>query len=147
MIRARYQVLVLPYKKQDDKILYCIFKESDKDNWHFVAGIGKDEDASPLVSAKREAYEKAHIPFEAKYEESGTTYGISTEELSNDRFVLEECPIYCFAVEMADTPIEISNQNTIFEWVDFQTAIERLKNDSDRIALREINWDFTGKMF
>ena len=143
MARAKYQVLVLPYKKQDDKILYCIFKRSDMDAWQFIAGGGEDEDASPLISAKREAYEEARIPCDGKYDALETTCSISTECFKEARSVWgENClviPEYCFAVEIVDAKIKISNEHTSFEWVDYRTAVQRLTYDSNKVALWELD--------
>ena len=143
MARAKYQVLVLPYKKQNGKVFYCIFKRSDMDAWQFVAGGGEDEDSSPLVSAKREANEEANISYEERYHTLETTSSISTEYFKQARLVWgETClviPEYCFAVEIADTEIKISNEHTSFEWVDYQTAIQRLKYDSNKVALWELD--------
>ena len=62
MARAKYQVLVIPFKKKHHDILYCILKRSDMDEcWQFIAGGGEDEDKTPLVSAQREAFEEAGI--------------------------------------------------------------------------------------
>ena len=143
MARAKYQVLVLPYKKQDGKILYCIFKRSDMDAWQFIAGGGEEEDASPLVSAKREAYEEAHILPDAKYDVLETTCSISTEGFKKSRQIWgKTClviPEYCFAVETAGAEIKISREHTCFEWVDYQTALGRLKYDSNKTALWELD--------
>lgn len=143
MARARYQVLVLPYKKLDGKILYCIFKRSDMDAWQFIAGGGEDEDTSPLISAKREAYEEAGISFDAKYDALETKCSISAECFKEARLVWgESClviPEHCFAVEIADAKIEISNEHVGFEWVDYQTAVQRLKYDSNKVALWELD--------
>ena len=143
MARARYQVLVLPYKKLDGGTLYCIFKRSDMDAWQFVAGGGEDEDSSPLISAKREAFEEANIPFGAKYDALETKCSISTECFKRARLVWgESClviPEYCFAVEVADGKIGLSGEHTNFEWVDYPTAIQRLKYDSNKVALWELD--------
>lgn len=143
MARAKYQVLVLPYKKQDDAVFYCIFKRSDTDAWQFVAGGGEDEDASPLVSAKREAYEEAHIPCGANFNALETTCSISTEYFKNARLIWgESClviPEYCFAAEITSERIKISHEHTSFEWVDYQTALQRLKYDSNKTALWELD--------
>lgn len=143
MARAQYQVLVLPYKKQDDKILYCIFKRSNMDAWQFIAGGGEDEDDSPLVSAKREAYEEAHIPCDEKYNALETKCSISTECFKKARLVWgETClviPEYSFAVEIANADIKISDEHISFQWVDYQTAVQRLKFDSNRVALWELD--------
>ena len=142
MARAKYQVLVLPYKRQGDKILYCIFHRSDMDVWQFIAGGGEDEDASPLISATREAYEEANISCDEKYDALETKCSISTECFKNARLVWGDAclviPEYCFAVEISDAKIKISNEHTSFEWVDYQTAIQRLKYDSNKVALWEL---------
>lgn len=49
MARAKYQVLVLPYKKLDDKALYRIFKRSGMDAWQFIVGGGEDEDGAAFL--------------------------------------------------------------------------------------------------
>lgn len=143
MARAKYQVLVLPYKRQGGKLLYCIFKRSDMDAWQFIAGGGEDEDASPLASAKREAYEEARIPSDGKYDMLETMCSISTECFQKSRRIWgETClviPEYCFAVEAADADIIISREHTRFEWADYQTALRRLKYDSNKTALWELD--------
>lgn len=143
MARARYQVLVLPYKKQDDRLLYCIFKRSDMDAWQFIAGGGEEEDVLPLISAKREAYEEARIPWDKKYDILETTCSISTEGFKRSRLIWgETClviPEYCFAVEASGVKIEISSEHTAFEWADRQTAMRRLKYDSNKTALWELD--------
>lgn len=143
MARAKYQVLVLPYKRQDGNILYCIFRRSDMDVWQFAAGGGEDEDASPLASAKREAYEEAHISLDEKYDILETTCSISTECFPKARRIWgETClviPEYCFAVEITNADIKISHEHTGFEWVDYQTAVRRLRYDSNKTALWELD--------
>lgn len=143
MARAKYQVLVLPYKRQEDGIFYCVFQRSDSDVWQFIAGGGEEEDASPLISAKREAYEEAHVPQDARYDALETTCSISAEHFKNARLIWgESClviPEYCFAVEIVDETIQISHEHTSFEWVDYQTALQRLKFDSNKTALWELD--------
>ena len=143
MARAKYQVLALPYKKQDGKILYCIFKRSDMDAWQFIAGGGEDEDASPLAAAKREAYEEARISPDEKYNMLETTCSISTECFPKSRRIWGVAclviPEYCFAVEITDTDIKISGEHTRFDWADYQTAMRRLKYDSNKTALWELD--------
>lgn len=142
MSRAKYQVLVLPYKKCEGKILYCIFKRSDTDEWQFVAGGGEEEDESPLVSAQREALEEAGIAFDEKYVALDTQCSISTEHFKKARSVWgADClviPEYAFAVEVS-ADISISNEHTDFEWADYETAVMRLKFDSNKTALWELD--------
>lgn len=144
MARAKYQVLVIPYRKVDDTIIYCIFKRSDMDDcWQFVAGGGEDEDKTPLISAQREAFEEAGISSQMRFTELETKCSIATECFKNARTIWgEDCfviPEYCFAVEVQSEDIYISNEHGCFEWVDYSTAKERLKYDSNKVALWELD--------
>lgn len=143
MARARYQVLVLPYYKYNDKINYCIFKRKDTNIWQFIAGGGEDEDVSILSSAKREAFEEAGIGENKKYSKLETQCSISTDCFPKARLIWDESclviPEYAFAVEVSDTNLEISNEHTEYEWVDYGTAVRRVKYDSNRVALWELD--------
>lgn len=144
MARAKYQVLVIPYRKSNDNILYCIFKRNDMDDcWQFIAGGGEDEDKTPQVSAQREAFEEAGIYSEAKFTELETKCSIATECFKNARLIWgKDClviPEYCFAVELQSEDIYISHEHGCFEWVDYSTAKKRLKYDSNKVALWELN--------
>ena len=144
MARAKYQVLVIPYKKVEEGILYCIFKRSDmNDCWQFIAGGGEDEDKTPLVSAQREAFEEARISSHLNFIELETKCSIATEYFKNYRTLWGEAclviPEYCFAVEMQSEDVSISHEHGGFEWVDYLTAKERLKYDSNKVALWELD--------
>ena len=144
MARAKYQVLVIPYKKNNNDVLYCIFKRSDMDEcWQFVAGGGEDEDKTPLVSAQREAFEEAGISSQKLFTALETKCSIATECFKNAKTTWgEDClviPEYCFAVEIQTEDISISHEHGHFEWVDYHTAKERLKYDSNKVALWELD--------
>lgn len=142
-MRAPYQVLVLPYKKEEDAIRYCIFKRSDMDDcWQFIAGGGETEDGSTLISAKREAFEEANISPNVRYAQLETQCSISTECFRARAVWGESClviPEYAFAVEVADGEIHTSREHTEFAWVDYDTARQRLKYDSNKVALWELD--------
>ena len=144
MARAKYQVLVIPYKKTEDGVLYCVFKRSDiADCWQFIAGGGEDEDTTPLDSAKREACEEAGIPRELHFSELEATCSISTECFKNYRHLWgEDClviPEHSFAVELKNVEIALSHEHGCFEWVDYVTARQRLRYDSNKTALWELD--------
>ena len=144
MARAKYQVLVIPYRKSDNEVLYCIFQRSDMaDCWQFVAGGGEEEDGVPLISARREAFEEAGIPLDAPFIQLETTSSISTEHFPKARLHWgERClviPEYCFAVELPHKSLRISDEHTRFAWVDYTTAMERLQYDSNKVALWELD--------
>ena len=145
MARAKYQVLVIPYRKNGNDISYCVFKRSDMgDCWQFIAGGGEDEDKTPLVSAQREASEEAGISSGNPFTQLETRCSIATECFKNARAIWgEDCliiPEYCFAVEMQNNEeISISNEHSRFEWMDYSAAKERLKYDSNKVALWELD--------
>ena len=144
MGRAKYQVLVIPYCKTEERILYCILKRSDMaDCWQFVAGGGEDEDASPMISAKREALEEAGVPMDLPMAQLDSTCSISTEHFPKARVLWgEDCfviPEYSFAVELPQQSILLSDEHTDFAWVDYDTAQQKLQYDSNRVALWELD--------
>lgn len=143
MARAKYQVLVLPYQKNENRVEYCIFKRSDMDAWQFISGGGEDEDFSSLVAAKREAFEEAHILENEKYSILDTKCSISTEGFVKARVIWgESClviPEFSFAVEVSNRNLKISDEHTEYEWVDYETAVMKLKFDSNRVALWELD--------
>lgn len=144
MARAKYQVLVIPYRKTDAGILYGIFLRRDMaDCWQFIAGGGEDEDKTPLVSAKREAFEEARIPDGAEFTELETKCSIAAECFPHARILWgEDClviPEHCFAVEVTDADLQISREHTCFAWVTYEEAKRRLRYDSNKVALWELD--------
>ena len=140
MARAKYQVLILPYHREGESVLYCVFRRRDMDVWQFIAGGGEDEDASVLASAKREAFEEAGIS-EGRFFPLETLCSIPTECFPKARAVWgEEClviPEHSFAVELENTALAISNEHTEYCWVNYETARELLRYDSNKTALFE----------
>ena len=144
MARAKYQVLVIPYVKTADGVRYCVFRRSDMENcWQFVAGGGEEEDGTPLISARREAFEEAGIPFDTPFAQLETTSSISTEHFPKARRDWgERClviPEYCFAAALTEQTVVLSDEHTDFEWVDYATAMGRLRYDSNKVALWELD--------
>jgi dATP pyrophosphohydrolase len=99
-MRAPMQVLVIPYKIQNDKPLYCIFMRSYVHYWQFIAGGGEDNE-TPLEAACRETKEEAGICISGLFQLTSSFYVpadcISEKHRKNwtaDTFVLPE---YCFA--------------------------------------------------
>ncbi len=84
-MRARYQVLILPYKRGDQGLLYGIFKRRDVACWQFLAGGGEIEDQTPLAAARREAFEEAGINPAERYIALETQCSISTEHFPKAR--------------------------------------------------------------
>lgn len=62
MARAPFQIFVLPFRIVGrERFEYALFKRRDAADWQGIAGGGEDSE-TPLVAAKREAFEEARIP-------------------------------------------------------------------------------------
>ena len=92
------------------------------------------------------ALEEAAIPFDAHFTQLETTSSISTEHFPKARRHWgENClviPEYCFAAELTDKNVQLSNEHTQFDWVDYNTAMQRLQYDSNKVALWELDNKF-----
>ncbi len=143
MARAKYQVLVIPFHITNDQVKYCIFRRSDRDAWQFIAGGGEDEDESFIMTAKREAYEEAKIDLRSSYFPLDTMCSIPTFCFEEARKHWgEDClviPEYSFAVMLENLKLQVSEEHAEYEWVDYDTAYKRLKYDSNRTALWELD--------
>lgn len=142
MARAKYQVLVIPYIIKNESIKYAVYHRSDMEIWQFIAGGGEDGE-TPLQSAKREAYEEAGILSDNSFYNLETCCSISTEYFKAYSSIWgEEClviPEYAFAVNVNAEEMELSNEHTEFEWLDYEAAKEKLKYDSNKVALWELD--------
>ncbi len=142
MARAKYQVLVIPYMIQDKAIKYAVFQRSDMAIWQFVAGGGEDGEI-PMQSAKREAFEEAGILPDNAYAALETNCSISTEYFKEYGELWEKkclvIPEYSFAVFVANAELKLSEEHAAYEWVDYATAKQRLKYDSNKVALWELD--------
>jgi dihydroneopterin triphosphate diphosphatase len=140
--RAKYQVLVLPYTIQNNIIKYAVFHRSDMQVLQFIAGGGEDGE-TPLQSAKREAYEEAGIKYDNKYYSLETCCSISTECFKAYRNIWgKDClviPEYAFVVNVTSELMELSNEHTDYEWMDYETAKQKLRYDSNKVALWEVD--------
>lgn len=143
LARAKYQVLVIPYHIENGNVKYCIFKRNDMKVWQFIAGGGEDEDETIIISAKREAYEEANIGMDCNYSVLDTQNSIPTYCFKEARKIWDEnclvIPEYTFAVRMDTTILELSQEHTEYEWVDYKTALKRLRYDSNKTALWELD--------
>jgi dATP pyrophosphohydrolase len=146
MARAPFQVLVFPFRRHQGRLEYALFFRSDEECWQGIAGGGED-DESPLDAARREAREEAGVPATAHWIELQTRSSMpvtcfrDSAQWGEERFVITE---HCFGVEIHDVDIIISREHKGFAWVDYGTALEHLKYDSNRTALWELNQRLLG---
>ena len=140
-MRAPFQILAIPYRRSNDILEFCVFHRADFDQWQFIAGGGEDNE-SPAQAAKREISEECGVIVDYIIELKSMCY-IPTDifpmrYLSNwpeDTYVVPE---YTFGFEYADK-IKLSHEHTECEWLTYEDAYAKLKWDSNRTALYELN--------
>ncbi len=141
-MRAPYQTLTILYKEKDNKILYAIFYRSSHPIWQFVSGGGEDNE-TPLETVVREIMEETSIVVDKKEIEqldSKTTIPVIniTGEYTWGKNVYV-IPEYTFAIKLKNCNIKLSNEHKEYKWVEYDEAIKKLKYDSNKTALWELN--------
>lgn len=142
MARAPFQCLILPYIIEDKKIKYGVFKRSDHGFWQFISGGGEDNE-TPLEAAHRECFEEAQIPQSMTIYQLDSSCSIPAEIFKDEYrsgwghncYVITE---YSFALPLEKDIIKISHEHSEYKFVEFKEAIELLKHDSNKTALREL---------
>ena len=148
-MRQPHQILAFPYKLNDNnEYVYAIFcRIGDKERWQGIAG-GVEEGETYLEACKRESYEEAGISNDAKVVELES---ISTMPVINvtkqfiwgdDVFLLHE---HCFGIDASNEEIKLSHEHLKYEWLTYEEANKKLKWDSNRNALWELNWKLVNK--
>ena len=148
-MRAPFQILVLPYRKISSIPEYAILRRSDAEYWQFIAGGGEDME-KPLEAAKRETEEEIGIARDANYIPLDSQNTVPKDNFSDalswnpDLYVIPE---YCFAVDAESRKIVLSSEHTEYQWVDYDSAQDKLHWDSNKNALWEINERLNKKKF
>lgn len=145
-MRTPYQILLFPYMKKDDQIHYALFKREDMDVWQGIAG-GGEGDEKPIDAVKREALEEGEIPLDSNYIKLASIATIPVTNIcgfkwGNDIAVIPE---FSFGVELKSTKINIGHEHTEFQWLSFEEAMKKLKWDSNKTALWELNYRLANK--
>ncbi len=113
MVRAPFQVLVLPFRRIGKAIEYAIFRRSDAGYWQGIAGGGEDQE-TPLQAARREAEEEAGIPAESHLVCLEATSTMPAEEVVGTLLWGEDVrviPEYCFGVEVVIEKLVLSREH------------------------------------
>lgn len=140
-MRAPFQILAIPYKISGTQRLFCVFRRADSGEWQFIAGGGED-DETPIEAAKREAFEESGINAE-NWKQLKTLFYLPVTVIQQkcrknwdkDTYVIPE---YTFGVECTDR-ITLSDEHTEYRWETYEAAYKKLKWDSNRTALYELN--------
>ena len=140
-MRAPYQILAIPYRTMKGIREFCVFHRADFDQWQFIAG-GGENDESPVKAAKREISEESGVIADNIIELKSMCY-IPTDIFPNiylynwpeDTYVVPE---YAFGFECAEE-IKLSHEHTECVWLTYEDAYAKLKWDTNRTALYELN--------
>lgn len=139
-MRAAFQILAIPYRREGASILYGVFHRADHDQWQFIAGGGANDEA-PLQAAQRETWEESGVRSARWTALTSMTYIPATviaqkhrQHWRKDTYVIPE---YAFAFQ-CDQPIRLSEEHTTFAWLTYDQACEILQWDSNRTALYEL---------
>ena len=140
-MRAPFQILAIPYRLIDGSPFYCVFHRSDFDQWQFIAGGGED-DESPFQAAQREIFEEGGVAVDNIIALKSMCY-IPTDIFPNinlynwpkDTYVVPE---FAFGFECTKE-IQLSSEHTECVWLSYEETYAKLKWDSNRTALYELN--------
>lgn len=143
MSRAKMQVLIIPFLREGESVLYGIFRRADMGIWQFIAGGGEDGEMPP-EAAKRETREETGIGEDAVFYSLESICSIPAQCFSEKSRKVwgETClviPEYAFAVEANSTRIVLSAEHGEYRWVDYLTATRLLHYDSNKTALWELD--------
>lgn len=139
-MRLPYQVLVFPFIKEKGKYYYAIFKRKDLNIWQGIAGGGEGKE-TPLEAMRREAYEEATINKKARFIRLSSLITIPAVNICGLRWGnIVMIPEFSFGVEVETRKLKISNEHKQYLWVSCQEAINKLKYDSNKSAIWELDY-------
>ena len=140
-MRKPKQVLVFLYRKnEDENYEYCIFYRKRLKFWQGISG-GVEDNESLIETVKREVFEETGIIVNDIYQLS-TVSSLPVVDVigeffwGNDVYVVPE---YSFGVPLENYDIHLSNEHKEYKWYLFDEAYEKLKFDSNKTALWELN--------
>lgn len=141
IMRAPFQILVIPFRHTAVGPEYAVLKRNDAGWWQFVAG-GGENDESPRQAAERETEEEIGIVAHGSLVELDSMATVPTncfaaaDSWGQAVYVIPE---HCFAVDVSNGAPALSGEHTQLRWVPYDEASSLLKWDSNRNALWELN--------
>ena len=148
--RAPFQVLILPFRQTGlGGREFALFRRSDSGDWQGIAG-GGDRGESPLLAAGREMEEESGLPRHLPLIPLDTMTMIPkfhfqrNESWNSDILVIPE---FSFGVDVSHYEIVLSHEHTETGWFSPQSAFDRLKWDSNKVALWELDQRLQYQLF
>lgn len=144
-MRAPFQILAIPYRYDCGDLRVCVLHRADQDQWQFVAGGGEGNE-TPAEAACREVWEECGI--RAEVMPLNSICSIPTHifaprilaEWPADLYVIPE---YSFAFPCSEE-VTLSHEHTACVWLTPAEAHAKLKWDSNRTALYELECRLKG---
>ncbi len=141
MTQAPFQVLVVPFRRTSEQIEFGVLRREDMNVWQAVAG-GGEEGETPERAALRETSEELGLELPTPLYRLQTTASVPARFFA-DRISWPAgtyvVPEYSFAADVTGAEITISHEHTAMQWLDYQTAHDVLRFDSNRTALGELH--------
>lgn len=139
-MRQPYQVLIIPYMKQENNILFAVFHRKSG-FWQFVSG-GGEEGETVAATARRELAEETGVQ-NAKIVELDAACSVPvnafSQEITSNWHNIFVVPEYAFAVDLGGVDICLSDEHDKVEFCEYDVALKLLKYDSNKTALFELN--------
>lgn len=109
--------------------------------WQGIAG-GGEEGEKPIETAKREAYGESLISKESNYIKLASITTIPVISVCGFKWgeKIAIIPEFAFGVELFSREIKISKEHAEYQWFNFKDATDKLKWDSNKTALWELNY-------
>lgn len=141
MGRAPFQVLVLPYHRTGDDVVYALFRRADAGYWQGVAGGGENNE-SPLEAARRELSEETGIGTGAELLALDSRSTIPVVNVTGDFSFGPDVlvlPEYAFGARCSSSALVLSDEHTEYAWFSYREARDAVRWDSNRNALWELD--------
>ena len=138
-MRQPYNVLIIPYRVENNLVEYLIAKRSDIEIWQAISGGGEIGEAI-IDSAKRELKEETGLTGE-DWIQLDSICMLRKTMFKEHEYWQEHphvIPEYSFGVRVRSEPV-LSKEHTEYKWCSEQEAIKLLKFDSNKTALWELN--------
>jgi len=140
--RAPFQVLVFPFfkNKQSGTILYAIFRRSDLNFWQGISG-GGENDETLLEAARREIQEETDLQTsDADFTRLSSIATIPCDYIKGQIWgEVIMIPEFSFGLKTNSKKLSLSSEHSEYLWLEIDDAIEKLKYDSNKSALWELD--------
>lgn len=142
-MRQPKQILAIPFIIEENELRILILKKRHTGYWQFISG-GCENDELEHNTVMREVQEEIGVKNISNLYQLETQNSIPVNVFSPDQKVswadnILVIPETIFAFKMSCCKIELSSEHTEYKIVDYNTAIELLKWDSNKTALWELS--------